>query len=116
MIMHHLVRSEDPVAESKISGMGAFSHSYARFTHIDAADPFSEQMSRRVLTEMGKIPKDMASAEHMDIAMVNVWKPWSRPVAQNPLVILDGNSMHQEDLVPTIYTNVSGPATAPQIS
>lgn len=108
----HLVRSEDPKAEAKLSGMGFFNHAYARFAHVDTA-AYSELMARKTLKRGLKLTIEECAPENMDVSMVNLWKPYDRPVFQNPLALLDGASMLKEDLRETLYNGDGGGGDAP---
>ena len=52
-----------------------------------------EEVARLHLDLLGvrltRLTPEQAAPERLDIALVNVWKPYDRPVAQNPLAVLD---------------------------
>lgn len=112
----HLVRSEDPEAEGKLSGLGTFTHQYARFAHSDTSDPdFRTWCFPRLRGFLG-LSEAECNPSVMDMAYVNVWKPRDYPVAQNPLAILDAASMKAQDAVPITYAGDSrGPMGLSQV-
>merc|ERR1712167_4091 len=59
---------------------------------------------RKMLQKRCGLSLEQTSAEAMHVAMVNVWKPYDREVAQNPLTVLDCASLQQEDVVTTLYS------------
>merc|ERR1712167_308867 len=93
LVMQHLTRSENPKEDAKRSGMAKFQHAYAGFPHLDIAvgrwSAKAEHMCRQVLRALGKLSKEQILPENLDVAYMNLWKPYDRPVFRNPLVILD---------------------------
>lgn len=91
-VWNHATRSEDPVAEGKLSGRGTFTHAYARFAHVDAG-PNSHKFGRLQMRKQCGLSEEETSEKCMDIVHVNIWKPRDYPVAQNPLAVLDWKTL-----------------------
>jgi len=104
VVVSSVVRSEDPAKEGKLSGLGTFTHAYARFAHLDAQDAKSEKFCRKMLRQKRNLSEEQTAQGAMDVVMVNVWKAYDRPVFQNPLTVLDCTTLNdKEELVTTTY-------------
>jgi len=83
-------------AEKSINGNGYLA-TYATFAHTDLTRRAADNKDR-ILDFYG-----VDSSEHstLDIAYFNMWQPVVNPVEQNPLALLDWQTVSRNDLVPT---------------
>lgn len=89
-----VVRSEDPAKEAEVQSTKAFNHAYARFAHIDVSEKGSTpEMCRDVLRAELGLSAEESSADAIDVAILNLWKPVDRPAFHDPMTVLDFESL-----------------------
>lgn len=86
----HLVRTEKPID---------FNDGYARFVHCDYNVRRIREMSEEVLEQYGVEPKP-----GWKYAWYNTWQPFDHQVQQNPLAVIDCQTLPREDVIDYYYT------------
>ena len=86
----YLIRTETPVD---------FNDGYARFVHCDYNVRRIEEMSHDVLRKSGVEPRDGQA-----YAWFNTWQPFDNPAINNPLALIDAETLPREDVIDYIYT------------
>ena len=72
--------------------------SYATFAHCDYTKRIVEgEAGWRMLKQLG-VPE--AEAKQMDLGFYNIWQPTNAPVEQNPLALIDWQTVEEEDIRP----------------
>ncbi|MFT5391186.1 MAG: hypothetical protein ACI8PT_001380 [Gammaproteobacteria bacterium] len=90
LVRSHLVRTESPVD---------FNDGYARFVHCDYNVRRLREMSEELLEQQGITPKSS-----WRYAWYNTWQPFDNIVEQNPLAVIDWESLPLEDVIDYFYT------------
>ncbi len=85
---HYVIRTED---------RSSFNQAYARYVHCDFSDARAGERSRKLMVERGLCSE--AETEQYDYAWYNTWQPIDREVQQNPLTLIDANSLDRDDIV-----------------
>jgi hypothetical protein len=75
----------------------SFNEAYARYVHCDFSVPVATRSARRMLVERGRLAPE--EAERCAFAWYNVWQPFDREVAQNPLTMIDSRTVREDELV-----------------
>lgn len=88
VVYHHLIRTEDS---------SSFNQAYARYVHCDFSEAHGREISRKLMLERGLCTE--AETEQYDYAWYNTWQPIDREVQQNPLTLIDANSLDRDDIV-----------------
>jgi hypothetical protein len=86
----HLVRTETPTD---------FNDGYARFVHCDYNAARQEEMRDELLARDGVIAQ-----EDWTCVWYNTWQPFDHPVENNPLAMIDWQSLPLEDVIGYLYT------------
>lgn len=86
----HLVRTEKPVD---------FNDGYARFVHCDYNMARCTDMAHEVLEKYGVEPQPQWT-----FAWYNTWQPFDHAVEQNPLAMIDWESLPMGDVIDYFYT------------
>ncbi|MCZ6888894.1 MAG: CmcJ/NvfI family oxidoreductase, partial [Gammaproteobacteria bacterium] len=95
-ISQHVVRTEDK---------SDFNKAYARFLHSDYSIENPRAAAAQYLANR-QAPLDSAKlrVDEWEFAWFNTWQPFDRAVEQNPLTILDAESLARSDLIDYRYT------------
>ena len=91
-IIQHLVRTEDT---------SDFNKAYARFVHCDYSPT---DLRRSAAANLERSGLDPALAESWDFAWYNSWQPIEREVQQNPLAMINSQTLAQGDVVDYWFT------------
>lgn len=86
----HLVRTETPVD---------FNDGYARFVHCDYNIRRLREMSEDVLAQRGVEPR-----KDWQYVWYNTWQPFDNPAVNNPLAMIDWQSLPYDDVIDYYYT------------
>ncbi len=86
----HLVRTEKPVD---------FNDGYARFVHCDYNMERCTEMAHEVLAKY-----DVKPESKWKYAWYNTWQPFDHPVQQNPLAVIDWETLPMSDVIDYFYT------------
>lgn len=90
------------------TGRGTSQASYARFAHSDYGPEYEPQL-RRVLAHRFGVPDE--EAETCGLCLVGLWAPIDRPAYQDPLCLLDAESVDDDCLadqsIRLIYSGLS---------
>lgn len=86
----HLVRTETPVD---------FNDGYARFVHCDYNIRRLKEMSEDVLVNRGVEPQP-----GWQYVWYNTWQPFDHPAINNPLAMIDWQSLPEDDVIDYYYT------------
>lgn len=90
-VTHHLIRTEDK---------SDFNKAYARFVHCDYSMATARSASLNLLKNRNIDTKPYENAE---FAWYNSWQPFDNPVQQNPLALLDAETIRVGDIVDYEY-------------
>ena len=102
----HLVRSETPVD---------FNDAYSRFVHCDYNVARNTEMAHELFERDGITPQD-----NWTYVWYNTWQPFDNMVHNNPLGLIDWDSLPREDVIDYFYTGrgrdslVSAPVYSPE--
>ena len=86
----HLIRTEKPVD---------FNDGYSRFVHCDYNMDRLEDMTHELLARDGITPRDSWT-----YAWYNTWQPFDHQVQNNPLAVIDWQSLPLLDVIDYYYT------------
>ena len=86
----HLIRTEKPVD---------FNDGYARFVHCDYNVARQHAMAMELFDRDGVTPQD-----NWTYVWYNTWQPFDHPVQNNPLALIDWDSLPLEDVIDYYYT------------
>ena len=89
-VYSHLVRTETPVD---------FNDGYARFVHCDYNVRRLGEMSEELLAKYGVVSKP-----NWEYVWYNTWQPFDHQVQQNPLAVIDWQSLPADDVIDYVYT------------
>ena len=85
-VRHHLIRTESK---------DDFNKAYARFVHCDFSLDTVRSASLNLLRDRKQDPEKY---RNVDFAWYNSWQPFDHEVAQNPLAMLDAQTIHDGDI------------------
>ncbi|MBT4487396.1 MAG: hypothetical protein HOC72_07650 [Rhodospirillaceae bacterium] len=86
----HLIRTEKPID---------FNDGYSRFVHCDYNMARLGDMTAELLAREGLSPQD-----NWTYAWYNTWQPFDHQVQNNPLAIIDWESLPEDDVIGYFYT------------
>jgi hypothetical protein len=86
----HLIRTEKPID---------FNDGYSRFVHCDYNIRRREEMSLELLERDGVSPQD-----NWEYVWYNTWQPFDHQVQNNPLAVIDWDSLPMKDVIDYYYT------------
>ena len=92
-VLNHLVRTETPTD---------FNDGYARFVHCDYNIRTINRLAEDVLGRHG-----VESQDGWRFAFYNTWQPFDNPVQNNPLAVIDWESLPADDVIDYYYTGRS---------
>jgi hypothetical protein len=84
---------------------GSFDSAYARFLHCDYSMGRRHEQGREYFPLNGVT---LEPERNWEFAFYNSWQPLGRVVEQNPLTLVDGASVREEDLHDFVYTGRGG--------
>ena len=93
-VLHHLVRTETPTS---------FNDGYARFVHCDYNIKRIYQMSEDLLKK-----NKVRAQENWSYVWCNTWQPFDNVVENNPLALMDWESLPFDDVIDYYYTGNGG--------
>ncbi|MCB1744396.1 MAG: hypothetical protein KDK91_28770, partial [Gammaproteobacteria bacterium] len=106
LVYNHLVRTENPTD---------FNDAYSRFVHCDYNVARIGEMSHELLERHGLSPQP-----HWRYAWYNTWQPFDHQVQQNPLSVINAESLPLADVIDYYYTGrgrdslVAAPVYSPE--
>lgn len=86
----HLIRTEKPID---------FNDGYSRFVHCDYNVRRREEMALELLERDGVTPQD-----NWEYVWYNTWQPFDHQVQNNPLAVIDWNTLPMMDVIDYYYT------------
>ena len=86
----HLIRTEKPID---------FNDGYSRFVHCDYNIRRLREMSLELLERHGVTPQD-----NWEYVWYNTWQPFDHQVQNNPLAVIDWDSLPTRDVIDYYYT------------
>ena len=86
----HLIRTETPID---------FNDGYSRFVHCDYSMARQDEMAAELLARNGITPQD-----NWRYAWFNTWQPFDYQVQNNPLAVIDWQSLPMDDVIGYFYT------------
>jgi hypothetical protein len=86
----HLIRTETPID---------FNDGYSRFVHCDYSMARQDDMAAELLARDGITPQD-----NWRYAWFNTWQPFDHQVQNNPLAVIDWQSLPMDDVIGYFYT------------
>ena len=90
LMRSHLIRTEKPID---------FNDGYSRFVHCDYNAARTEIMAQELFDRDGITPGD-----NWTYAWFNTWQPFDHQVQNNPLAVIDWQSLPMDDVIGYFYT------------